>query len=64
MTEIFKHFGLFLPFKIADDSGRSDFCWVDLARDSEDVLELAKNLGGVERTNGGEPRVYLKVSQL
>lgn len=66
-------FFLFLPFRadlfvgrhllmqVPDETGLSDFYWVDLTTDGDDILELARNLGGLEASGGGEPRVHLKV---
>lgn len=48
-----------------DDSRLADYCWVDLTRDADDVLELAENLGGLEgdRNGGQPPRLHLKVRE-
>lgn len=50
-------------YQVPDESRLSDYCWVDLTADGEDILELAENLGGLEGGhNGGQPpRVHLKV---
>lgn len=48
---------------MADSSGLSDYCWVDLITDGDDILELANNLGGLEGHNGDEPRLHLKVRE-
>eukprot|EP00903_Cladosiphon_okamuranus_P007209 g6998.t1 len=64
LREMFPFEGTFhFRLKVPDDSRLADYCWVDLTRDADDVLELAENLGGLEGDhNGGQPpRLHLKV---
>lgn len=51
--------------QVPDDSGLSDYCWIDLTADGDNLLELAKNLGGLEEDNiVGEARLHLKVRDM
>lgn len=51
--------------QVPDESGLSNYYWVDLTAAGDDVLELARNLGGLEGGgdgNGGRhERMDLKV---
>eukprot|EP00752_Nemacystus_decipiens_P001315 g1305.t1 len=64
LREMFPFEGTFhFRLKVPDDSRLADYCWVDLTRDADDVLELAENLGGLEGDRNGRqpPRLHLKV---
>ncbi|CBN76535.1 conserved unknown protein [Ectocarpus siliculosus] len=65
LREMFPFEGTFhFRLKVPDANGLSDYCWVDLTTDGDDILELAENLGGLEGGNsGGHPqqRVHLKI---
>ncbi|CAM9774094.1 unnamed protein product, partial [Laminaria digitata] len=62
LREVFPFEGTFhFRLKIPDASRPGEYCWLDLATDGDDILDLARNLGGLEGDNGSEPRVHLKI---
>eukprot|EP00611_Tribonema_gayanum_P025866 TRINITY_DN6007_c0_g1_i1.p1 TRINITY_DN6007_c0_g1~~TRINITY_DN6007_c0_g1_i1.p1 ORF type:complete len:519 (+),score=212.05 TRINITY_DN6007_c0_g1_i1:29-1585(+) len=66
LKDLFPYCGTFhFRLKVADNVGTAPHVWLDLTQEGDDIVELARNLGGIERApRGSHEVVHVKVLPL